>query len=61
MPDYKAILKCQPDVIIFNVGCTDGNSFDWNEDNFEDQFVKFVESFAKLRSSPKIYMFLPAV
>ena len=52
-------MESNPDIVIFNVGCSDERSFNWNEDNFLDNFKIFVGTFKNLVLDPKVYLLAP--
>lgn len=61
MDGYDDIVESNPDIVIFNIGCSDEKSFNWTEDNFTENFKIFVGTFWNLVLKPKVYLLAPPI
>lgn len=57
---YKEVLTWNPDIVIIKMGTNDGKPSNWQyKDEFESDYIEFVNSFKSLPSKPKVYVCYP--
>lgn len=57
---YKDALSWNPDIVVIKMGTNDAKPGNWkHKDEFVNDYVEFVRSFAALPSKPKIYVCYP--
>lgn len=59
-PEYKSALTYQPDIVIIMLGTNDSKPQNWiHGKEFDDDYIKLIESFRSLKSKPKIWICNP--
>lgn len=57
---YQDVLQWQPNVVVIKLGTNDSKPQNWqHKANFKKDYVKFIKSFKKLPSHPKVYICKP--
>lgn len=57
---YQDVLQWQPDIVVIKLGTNDSKPQNWqHKANFKKDYVKFIKSFKKLPSHPKVYICKP--
>ena len=57
---YEEVLAWNPDIVIIKLGTNDTKPQNWQyKDEFVKDYVKFIKSFKKLPSKPKVYIAYP--
>lgn len=59
---YTEVLNWQPDIVIIELGTNDAKPTNWvYKDQFQQDYIDFINSFKNLSSTPEIYVCYPLV
>ncbi len=57
---YRDVLNWNPDIVIIKMGTNDAKPYNWKyRDQFEKDYIEFIESFKTLASHPKLFICYP--